>query len=315
MRASWFTAILIGGLTLGCGGPQDSGRFVDESGDLEVRSNVAAIPPGIDGTRWRWVGAHCTEGPLDLLSRGYAAHLRVEQLENGLRLVTDQQFATEDCHQTVVQHATLPGDGGSDWQMEEVARVAVPSTRQCVGRREAPRPGAVRMEGPRLEVLVQRSQWCDGLEVRMVFERAADTVLEDDEIVRRYVAHFTRGDADAVAGLFADTGSLLEPFTQTETGDPYRHDGRDRVRAWFAETFSTAPWRAMRVLEVEQPEDGHMVVRWEYMDPRLTEPFEGSSRFTIAAGEIFELAIELRGEPSVREPGDGEDVEAGEESG
>jgi hypothetical protein len=195
--------------------------------------------------------------------------------------------------------------------VEEVTRVAVPATPECFGRPEDTRPGEVRVTDGRLEVLVQRSRWCNGYESRMVFERVPAQLLTEDEIVRRYVADFNRGDADRIAELFAETGSLLEPFTRTETGDPYRHDGRPAVHEWFEETFQTAPWRAMRVAEIAagRGEGGatQRVLTWEYMDPRLSEPLRGRTRFTIAAGEIFEAAIELTSLPQEREPGEAGD--------
>ena len=328
--AGFCTAVMRAFVTLSCclvlaacGGDQDRRTTPDETGDLEVTPGsrrTATMPPGLDDTRWRWVEAHCTEGPLDLLSRGYAAHVRVHQADdNRLLLLHDQQFATESCQHTVVQQATLPEGGGESWLMEEVVRVAVPSTDECYGRPEENRPGDVRLtDAGRLEVLVQRSQWCNGLEVRMVYERAPAQLLAEDEIVRRYVAHFMRGDADMVAELFAQTGSLLEPFTRTETGDPYRHEGRGRVQRWFEQSFSSAPWRAMKINEVTEGEAQggatQRVVTWEYMDPRLEEPMTGRSRFTIAAGEIFELQIELTSEPTLREPAEGEAAEETEES-
>lgn len=296
-----------------CGGGQVETSTPDESEDLEVTSasvRGTALPADFDGSYWRWVEAHCTEGPLDLASRGYGAVGRVHQTDEGFLLVTDQLFAAEQCAHTVVVRATPPdpSTGSTEWQMEEVTRVAVPSTPECYGRPEEPRPGEVRVRDGRLEVLVQRSQWCNGLEVRMVYERAPEAPLEEDQIVRRYVAHFTRGDAEAIAALFAQTGSLLEPFTRTETGDPYRHDGRSAVQQWFVQTFQTAPWRAMRITDIQAaPSDSgasQRVVSWEYMDPRLEEPLTGRTRFTIAAGEIFEAQIELAGEPNEREPED-----------
>lgn len=290
-----------------CGGGQEQPTTPDESGDLAVTAaatRTSEMPPGLDGTQWRWVEAHCTEGPLDLSGRGYAAKLRVHERDGGLTLVTDRVFATEECQQTVVQRA-VPPETGPDWQMEEVARVPVPATRECRGRPEEPRPGEVRLTDGKLEVLVQRSQWCNGLEVRMVYERAPEALLEDEQIVRRYVAHFSLGDADAVAGLFAEAGSLLEPFTQTDTGDPYRHDGRQAVHRWYTETFATAPWRALRISGVEEAEGqagaSRRVITWEYMDPRLEEPLAGRTTFTIAAGEIFEAQIELTSAPNERE--------------
>lgn len=316
MRSIWPIFAL---LLIACGANQERATTPDESGDLQVSTapppverGPAPLPPDLHGSRWRWVEAHCTEGPLDLLSRGYAATMRVSMDSEGLTLVTDQQFATESCVHTLVTRATPP-EAGSEWQMEELQRIAVPSDPACYGRPELPRPGEVRDRSGRLEVLVQRSQWCNGLEVRMVWERAETVLLSDEEIIRRYFAHFSDGDATAVASLFAETGSLLEPFTRTVTGDPYRHDGRESVQRWFTETFETAPWRALRITEiVEGAADGessHRSVTWEYMDPRLEQPFSGVSRFTIAAGEIFELQIELTTEPRLTAPAEGEPAE------
>jgi hypothetical protein len=292
----------------GCGGGQERSTTPDESADLENTGGsgrTSEMPRGLDGSQWRWVEAHCTEGPLDLTARGYAAKLRVSERDGGLTLISDQVFATEQCEHTIVQRA-VPPQSGADWRMEEVARVPVPATRECFGRPEEPRPGEVRLQNGRLEVLTQRSQWCNGLEVRMVYERVPDALLAEEEIVRRYVAHFTLGDADAVAGLFAEAGSLLEPFTQTETGDPYRHDGREAVRAWYTETFATARWRAVRITGIEPSTSAagaaQRVLTWEYMDPRLEQPLTGRTSFTIAAGEIFEAQIELTSAPTERAP-------------
>lgn len=291
-----FVVVSIGG-AVACGAPSE--RVPDESADLDPTSGgsmparVVAMPTGLDGTEWRWVEAHCTEGPLDLQARGFAQKLRIEQDGASLLLTYDHVFATEGCTHTIVQRVSPPEQPG-ELHVEEIARIAVPSTPACTGRPEQPRPGEVRRVGNRLEVLVQRSNWCRGFEVRMVYEPVMPQLLADDEIVRRYVAHFSRGDADRVARLFAETGSLLEPFTETETGDPYRHDGRDAVRQYFEEVFAGVPWRAMRILRMEPGEQPHTLnVEWEYMDPRLAQPLRGRTRFTIAAGEIFEAQIEL----------------------
>ncbi len=165
------TFVLVG---TGCGGGQARPTTPDESADLEVRpteQRTSTMPEGLDGTLWRWVEAHCTEGPLDLSGRGYAARVRVHERDGGLTLVADQVFATEQCEHTLVTRA-VPPEQGADWRVEEVARVAVPSTPECFARPEDPRPGEVRVRDGRLEVLVQRSRWCNGLEVRMVYERA-----------------------------------------------------------------------------------------------------------------------------------------------
>ncbi|HHH28764.1 MAG TPA: nuclear transport factor 2 family protein [Polyangiaceae bacterium] len=296
--------VVLASLLVACGGGPQERTTPDERGDLVggggvIGHQTLGIPPGIDGSRWRWTEAYCTEGPLDLLARGYAATVEVHQDGDSLTLVTDQVFATESCQHTLVQHAA---PGVPDWQIEEVTRIAVPSTPECFGSPEARRPGDLRITDGRLEVLIQRSQWCNGLEVRMVYERAPEELLSEDQIIRRYAAFWSRGDAAALSALFATGGSLLEPFTQTQTGDAYRHVGREAVLAWFEETFETAPWRSLRITEItEDPSaDGasHRTVTWEYMDPRLSEPFSGTTRFTIAAGEIFEARIELTSEPA-----------------
>jgi hypothetical protein len=312
--------LALAGLAPACGGGATT-TTPDESGDLggtsggSMSGRVVDMPTGLDGSQWRWAEAHCTEGPLDLASRGFAQTLRVSEDGDALLLTYDQTFAREECTQTVVQRVSPPPTPG-ELQMEEVARVAVPSTDTCFGRPEQPRPGEVRRAGNRLEVLVQRSNWCNGFEVRMVYDPVMPQLLRDDEIVRRYVAHYSRGEAQRLAGLFAETGSLLEPFTETETGDPYRHDGRGAVQQWFGEAFAGTAWRALRLLSVAPGEQPHtMVAEWEYMDPRLAEPLRGRTRFTIAAGEIFEAQIEIVGNPVVVAPGPGASAAAVATSG
>ncbi len=281
-----------------CGGSTPT-RVVDESQDTSGGSSdptyVAEVPTDLDGTQWHWVAAYCTEGPLDLASRGYSSTLRIAQAGASIDLVYDSAYVEDGCQQTIIQRVSPPEARG-DLRMEELARVAVPSTTACFGQPEPPRPGELRRDGRRLEVLVQRSRWCGGFEVRMVFEPMQPTFLGDEEIARRYVAQFTRGDADAISSLFADTGSIVEPFTVTTTGDPYRHDGRAAVRTWFAEAFSGTPWRAMRILGFDHGER-QLVMRWEYMDPRLADPLPGQNAFTIAGGEIFEAQVQLDREP------------------
>ncbi len=296
-------------LATACGGTERP-RTLDESDDVggggggARPGRVVEMPTGLGGSEWRWVEAHCTEGPLDLQARGFAQRLRIEEDGAALLLTYDHVFATEQCAQTVVQRVSPPETPG-ELRMEEVARIAVPATPDCFGQPEALRPGEVRRAGTsRLEVLVQRSVWCGGFEVRMVYERAMPQLLTDEEIARRYVAHFSRGDAQRVAALFAATGSLLEPFTETPTGDPYRHDGRMAVLAWFTDAFEGLPWRALRITGVGPPPDGvgSIMMEWEYMDPRLSQPLRGRNRFTIAAGEIFEAQIELLDTPVLGVP-------------
>jgi len=280
-----------------CGGGNGH-RSIDESDDSSGgdASGVAAeIPSGLDGSEWRWVSAFCTEGPLDLGSRGYSSTLRIAQDGAAVDLTYDSAYVNEGCQQTIIQHVSPP-EGRGELRMDETARVAVPPTTACFGQPEPPRPGELRRDGRRLEVLVQRSRWCGGFEVRMVYEPIQPTLLGDEDIARRYVAQFTMGDSARIAELFAQTGSVVEPFTVTTTGDPYRHDGREAVETYFSETFDGTPWRAMRITGFDHG-DRQLVMRWEYMDPRLADPLPGRNTFTIAGGEIFEAAITLDGEP------------------
>jgi hypothetical protein len=311
MVRSAASALLVALALAACGGETTSTRAVDESDDLARATSVgtsggsaarreASIPTGVGGTVWRFAEAHCTEGPLDLSARGFSSRLRVEEDGANLLLVSDHTYATESCHQTVVQRVA-PGSGG-DLALEEIARVSIPSTAECFGQPEAPRPGDVRLEGRRLEVLIQRSRWCGGFEARFVYDPELPQLLTPDELARLYAVHFSLGDADRVAGLFAQTGSLLEPFTRTGTGDPYRHDGREAVRAWFADSFASASWRALRIVALEHPSERRVTLRWEYMDPRLSQPLAGHNEFTVAAGEIFESQIVLDAAPVLLPP-------------
>ena len=266
--------------------------LIGEGGGSRRRPSGTRVGPEVANTRWRWTEAHCTEGPLDLASRGYASKLRIYGRSDGLLLVSDQQFAVERCVQTVVQKVVV---GPQDWQMIEETRVPVPPTPECTMRPEEPRPGEVVRVGQNLEVLIQRSNWCNGLEVRMVYAPAETAPLTEEELIRHYAAHFNRRDADMIASLFSETGSLVDTFVTTGEGNPTRHDGRAAVRAWYAETFGQVPWVALRLngMEANPGARGQWRATWEYMDPRLENPLMGRNTFTIAAGEIFEAQIEV----------------------
>lgn len=287
-----------------CGGTQPVSRHLNESEDLAAPSESARAPSGprqplgqIANTRWRWIEATCTEGPLNLAARGFEDEMRIMQESNGYALVHDQVFAAENCKRTVVQIAT-PGSGGpeDDWQMSEEQRVALPANPACEGIPERPRPGEVRRVGDTLEVLVQRSDWCNGYEARFVYAPLAAAPLTDEQIIRRYVISFNRKNPAAIGSLFTDMGSLVEPFTTNEDGTETRHDGRDAVVQWYTESFQNLPWVALRMTNLEAgTEAGHYTMSWEYMDPRTEAPLTGQNKFTLAAGEIFEAEITLTG--------------------
>lgn len=303
-RIACFTLL---SLVAACGGSQDGGGTLpDESGDLIVGERSSGFSaegttpagPDLGGTQWQWVEAHCTEGPLDLASRGFAQTLRVEADPQGLLLTYDHEFGNEQCTQTVVQRAR-PTQDPRQWTLVEQARVAQPANEECFGRMEEERPGEVRRKGQFLEVLVQRSMvWCNGLEVRMVYAPKAPEPLTTDQIVRHYVAHFNRRDPERLAALFADSGSLVEPFNVTSTGGATRHDGRQSIQQWYGEVLhSPVDWLALRIEDVSPTQNG-ATLEWQYMDPRLEEPMGGRTDLTVAAGEIFEAQIELTSPPA-----------------
>jgi hypothetical protein len=283
-------------------------RAIDEEGDEGGSgggggggsSHVVAMPTDLGNTEWSFVEAECTEGPLDLASRGFVGRMHVvEEAAGSLLLVQDHTYGDTGCELTIVTRVSSPTEPG-ELRMEEIARVSVPSTPECFGQPEPPRPGEVRRAGRRIEVLTQRSRWCGGFEVRFAFDPAMPRMLSNAELARHYAVYFSLGDADALAGLFAQVSSLAEPFTTTTTGDPYRHDGRDAVRQWFVDAFAGTAWRALRITGSTPGATPHEItVTWEYMDSRLAAPLTGANHFTTAAGEIFETRIELSSAPEV----------------
>jgi hypothetical protein len=320
LRSDLGRALLLAGTAaalLACGGGS-RGTRPDESRDLgsarrpRARSGVPA-GPSLIGTRWSWTESSCTEGPLDLRARGFAQELRVLPLDRGrpgFSLVVDQTFALEQCSQTVFLEATPTSNG--EFRIEETVRVAVPSTPACEGavRPDPPRPGEVRLVDGDLEVLIQRSNWCRGFEVRFAYQPLPLEPLRDEQVLRRYVAYFNLRDAEAIGSLFAETGSLVDPFLRNEFGEPTRHEGREAVVAWYRQAFAGLPWVALRLVDLSRGRASDpntaapWVADWEYMDPRLAEPFGGRNTFTVAAGELFETQFELTRPPpgAVPEP-------------
>lgn len=302
----------------------------DLAGIQETRETGEPTRPvgrEIFASRWLWVGAACTEGDLDLRSIEFGAEMRVyptqeviapapvaadapdggttdgglpvvtapPQTRGGLLIITDQSFKAGEarCMRTIVQRAMPPAAGDEDWRITEETRISAPSSADCEGVRELSRPGSVHMRGQRLEVLVQRSNSCNNLEVRNSYEALPLAPLADDQVIRRFFAHFNRRDVEAVVNLFDEGGSMLDPAHISESGGPARLEGRDAVRTWMNETIAGVPWVALR-LESLAPagQPGQHTAAWSYMDPRRESPLAGSSKFTLAAGAIFEMQLE-----------------------
>ncbi|MCB9611939.1 MAG: hypothetical protein H6722_05720 [Sandaracinus sp.] len=268
----------------------------DESADdlgAVQRSHLAgsrAAGPELGGTRWTFVEAACTEGVPPLMQQGFARDLAVVTDDTGLVLLTDDRVG-EGCTETVAQHATPGANADAAWSMSEEARVTVG---ECPTRVEDDRPGDVRLRGAQLEVYVQRSVWCNGLELKTVYAPAQAAPRSPDQLIRHYVLHFNRRDPAAITSLFAEAGALVEPFLRTPENQPTRHDGRQAVFEWYRETLASTPWLALKIVQMQEGvTPGAWVVDWHYMDPRLDAPFAGRNRFTLAGGEIFETSIEI----------------------
>lgn len=307
---------LLGTFALACG-PDDNQRTLpDESGDLDVggsnRSHLeGTMPAGPDlgGSHWTFVEATCTEGEPRYIEEGFHRTADIYADEEGLLLVYDHRLG-DDCEETIVQRAKPGAESDAAWAMSEQARV---HEGECPTDPEPDRPGDVRRRGDFLEVYVQRSNWCNGLEVKMVYAPAQRQEFTGDELIRRYAAHFNRQDAGRLTQLFAANGSLIDPFTRTPTDQPMRFDGQQAIYNWFREAFENTPWLAMRVTGIEPgPATGAYTMTWEYMDPRLDVPFGGRNLFTIAGGAIFETTIEITQQEVEVETADGQPVEGAE---
>ena len=284
-------------LFLACGPGDDQRTLPDETGDLDVGGaqlghlqGTRPATPALDGSHWRFVEASCTEGDPRYIGEGFQRTLDVHSDNQGLLLIADHSLG-EDCQETVVQRARPGAESDQAWSMREDARVHLG---ECPTDPEPDRPGDVRLRGEFLEVYVQRSNWCNGLEVKMVYAPADRESYSGEELIRRYAAHFNRRDAQMITELFAANGSLLDPFSRTPTDQPLRVDGQAAIYEWFREAFANTNWLALRVTGIEEgPAQGAFTMTWEYMDPRLEVPFGGRNLFTIAAGEIFETSIEI----------------------
>jgi hypothetical protein len=256
----------------------------------------------IDGSRWTWVEAECNDGALDLARLGFEREftLDVQEREGSLLLTFDTELVTAGCSATSVWSARPAGDA-ERWLLQPQAVVSVPVEGECGARERDATLGTLRMSADVFEIVTQRSSWCRGFDARFVYRRAPARRLLPRDVVTRYVAHFNRGDANALADLFVDSGALVEPFTRTGDGNYKRHEGRGRVRAWYANAFASAPWHALRLLSVAPGgDDGHVIAQWEYMDPHLSEPLVGRNLFVVAGGEIYETEIQLVSDPKVK---------------
>ena len=116
--------------------------------------------------------------------------------------------------------------------------------------------------------------------------------------MRRYVAHWNRRDPRGVADLFASNGTLIEPFSLSSDGVPVRHEGRASIETWLKQAFTSVPWLAIQLREIETlDERGQMLALWRYFDPKLAEPLMGRNLFVLAGDEVFTTELQLLSEP------------------
>ena len=241
-------------------------------------------------TRWAWVDAECIDGPLELGAIGLERELRVVRTEAALLFVYDDTLAVRGCTRTSFVRLE-PAAGGHVRFMPEVS-ITLPVDAKCGAAEAEPRGGVVRPWGDMLEVLVERSAWCRGLDARFTYRKLPPATLPPAQLVRHYVAHFNRRDAAATAALFAERGELIEPFSPSADGNLRRHVGRDAVRAWYEHAFASTEWLALQLTDL-QPLGPQLAAQWTYMDAGLVQPFAGRNLFVIAEGEIFQSEIQL----------------------
>ena len=253
---------------------------------------------GLAGSRWVWVDASCSDGALELGSVGLERTLGIEiDPQGAVQLTFDSQLVAAGCSATSVWTVT-PLPRSARWRFSPDALVVLPPDGACGAEERAATEGTLRMLGDVLEVVIYRSQWCRGFDARFLYRRSVPEQLAPRALVARYVAHWNRGDAAAVAQLFVDDGALVEPFTRTDDGNYARHQGRAAVQSWLTQAFASSPWLALRLLSLEPGSgEGQWIATWDYMDANLATPLRGRNLFVIAGGEIYETELQLIADP------------------
>jgi hypothetical protein len=250
-----------------------------------------------DDSTWQWVEAECSDGDLELGRVGLDRQLTLQSDDQGaLTLIVETELATEGCYASAEWLATVSADAG--FHFEPRALLSLPPDVECGAVDREPVQGSLRIRGDELEMITHGSAWCRGFDARFVYRRAESRRLSPRQVVTRYVGAFNRRDPKALAALFVDGGSLIEPFTRTDDGNYKRHEGRRAVEGWFAAAFASSPWSAMRLEAITKGrEEGHVIADWKYMDARLEAPLRGRNLFVIAGGEIYETEVQLVEDP------------------
>jgi len=247
--------------------------------------------------RYTWVDAHCSDGEMDLAGVGFERTVEVERRTGAVLLTFDTALATEGCRSLSVWTAR-PEKERYLYTLVPEASVGLPAGSVCGAQESATTMGELHFAGDTLEIITQRSAWCRGYDAHFIYRATPPVALDGRELVTRYVAHFSRGDAVALAALFESRGALIESFSASPDGQPTRHEGRAAIRAYFERVFSSARWHAARLIAVSPGEgDNVFIADLEYMDSELSEPLRVRSSFVLAAGEIFESDTQLVTDP------------------
>ena len=251
--------------------------------------------------RYTWVDAHCSDGTIDLAGVGFERTVDVERRMDSVLLTFDTALATEGCRSLSVWTARRVPKQHYLYSLVPEAWVELPAGNVCGEQERAPTLGELHFAGDTLEIITQRSPWCRGYDSHFIYRatpRARERALDGRELVARYVAHFSRGDAGALAAMFESHGALIEAFSASDDGQPTRHEGRAAIRAYFERVFASARWHAARLIALSPGEGDNVIIAdLEYMDSELSEPLRVRSSFVLAAGEIFESDTQLVTDP------------------
>ena len=278
---------------LGCA-TTSSDRAIDHGGGARAQLD-----------RYVWIDASCSDGPIDLAATGFERTVEVEKRGKAMLLTFDTSLATEGCRSTSVWTAE-PADKLYLYQLRPEAWVSWPMRNAdpqakatvCGAEERAAVPGEIHIAGDTLEIVAQRSPWCRGFDAHFIYRSAPSVSLAPEALVARYVAHFSRGDAGALAGLFEDHGALIESFSASADGQPTRHEGRAAIQAYFERAFAGASWHAARLVAFTQGDDENVIIAdLEYIDSELQEPLRVRASFVLAGGEIYESDTQLVTDP------------------
>ncbi|MEY4581311.1 MAG: hypothetical protein RL701_6014 [Pseudomonadota bacterium] len=285
---------------------------------LLLSVGCAASPPpttpradpldALEHASFRWVSAQCVDGALDLARQGFERTLATERVGSQLRFTYETQLAQPQCVSTEVW--SLTPEAAGQWGFAADAAVTLPPGEPCGATPpQGVEHGVIHVTGDTLEELHFGSAWCRGFDARFVYQRIPAHPLTESELIRHYVAHWNRRDASAIATLFAQNGSLSEPFSrsQGDNGLPVRHEGHEQIEAWLESAFESVPWLALQLSTIEtlgeyQHEHGQSLALWRYYDPKLAEPLQGRNLFVLAGGEIFATELQLLSEPVAVSP-------------